>query len=71
VLYVIFALIIALPLGYYFMYNWLGNFAYHIDFQGWEFFFTAVVALLITLISVGYQAIRTGLSNPVESLRYE
>jgi putative ABC transport system permease protein len=71
VIYVIFALIIALPLGYYFMKNWLNNFAYHIDIQWWEFVLTAIMALIITLISVGYQALRTGLANPVDSLRYE
>jgi putative ABC transport system permease protein len=71
VIYVIFALIIALPLGLYFMRNWLNNFAYHIDIQWWEFVLTAVLALLITLISVGYQAVRSGLANPVDSLRYE
>ena len=71
VIYVIFALIIALPLGYYIMKNWLNDFAYHIDIQWWEFFLTGVMALVITLISVGYQALRSGLANPVESLRYE
>ena len=71
VIYVIFALIIALPMGYFFMNKWLDNFAYHIDIQWWEFVLTAIMALLITLISVGYQAFRTGLANPVDSLRYE
>jgi ABC-type antimicrobial peptide transport system permease subunit len=71
VIYVIFALMIALPLGYFFMNNWLDNFAYHIKIQWWEFLLAALLALLITLISVGYQAIRSGLSNPVDSLRYE
>jgi putative ABC transport system permease protein len=71
VIYVIFALIIALPMGYYIMKNWLNDFAYHIDIQWWEFFLTGVMALVITLISVGYQALRSGLANPVDSLRYE
>jgi len=71
VIYVIFALIIALPLGYFFMSKWLENFAYHIDIQWWEFALSAVLALAITAFSVSYQAIRSGLSNPVDSLRYE
>jgi putative ABC transport system permease protein len=71
IIYVIFALIIALPLGYFFMNKWLDNFAYHINIQWWEFVLTAIMALLITLISVGYQALRSGLANPVDSLRYE
>ncbi len=70
-IYVIFALIIALPMGYYFMNNWLNNFAYHVDIKWFEFVITAGLALIITLISVGYQAVRSGLANPVDSLRYE
>jgi putative ABC transport system permease protein len=71
IIYVIFALIIALPLGYFFMNKWLDNFAYHIDIQWWEFALTAIMALAITTFSVSYQALRSGLSNPVDSLRYE
>ncbi len=71
IIYVIFALIIALPLGYFFMNKWLENFAYHIGIQWWEFIVTAAIALVITGLSVGYQALRSGLANPVDSLRYE
>jgi putative ABC transport system permease protein len=71
VIYVIFALIIALPLGYFFMNKWLDNFAYHIDIQWWEFALAAFMALAITAFSVSYQALRSGLANPVDSLRYE
>jgi len=71
VIYVIFALILALPLGYFFMNKWLDNFAYHINIQWWEFALAAFLALAITALSVSYQAIRSGLANPVESLRYE
>jgi putative ABC transport system permease protein len=70
-IYVIFALIIAMPMGYFFMKNWLYNFAYHIEIRWWEFVLTAIMALLISMVSVGYQALRSGLSNPVDSLRYE
>ena len=69
--YVIFALIIALPLGYFVMDKWLENFAYHIEIQWWEFILAALMALIIAIVSVGYQAVRTGLANPVDSLRYE
>ncbi len=71
IIYVIFALIIALPLGYFFMNMWLDNFAYHINIQWWEFALAALMALAITVFSVSYQAIRSGLANPVDSLRYE
>ncbi len=71
VIYVIFALIIALPMGYFFMNKWLDNFAYHINIQWWEFALAAFMALAITIFSVSYQALRSGLANPVDSLRYE
>jgi len=71
VIYVIFALIIALPLGYFFMNKWLDNFAYHIDIQWREFALASFMALAITAFSVSYQALRSGLANPVDSLRYE
>ncbi len=71
VIYVIFALIIALPMGYIFMNKWLDNFAYHINIQWWELALAAIMALAITAFSVSYQALRTGLANPVDSLRYE
>jgi putative ABC transport system permease protein len=70
-IYIIFALVIALPLGYIFMNIWLDNFAYHIRIQWWEFLMATLMAIVITVVSIGYQAIRTGLANPVDSLRYE
>lgn len=70
-IYVIFALIIALPPGYFVMDKWLDNFAYHIEIQWWELILAALMALIIAIVSVGYQAVRTGLANPVDSLRYE
>ena len=53
------------------MNKWLQNFAYHIDIKWWEFILASLMGLTITIISVSYQAIRSGLSNPVHSLRYE
>ena len=70
-IYIIFALAIALPLGYFFMDKWLDHFAYHIRIHWSEFLMAALMAIVIAIISVGYQAIRTGLANPVDALRYE
>ncbi|HEC45119.1 MAG TPA: ABC transporter permease [Bacteroides sp.] len=69
--YVIAALLIALPLGYYFMNSWLQNFAYHISISWWEFVLASILTFTITTISVSYKAIHSGMSNPVDSLRYE
>jgi ABC-type antimicrobial peptide transport system permease subunit len=53
------------------MNNWLQGFVYHINI-GWKSFAVAgVCTLLITLLTVSYQAIRAALANPVKSLRTE
>lgn len=65
------AFLIAAPLGYFIMDRWLSGFAYRISI-GWELFlFSGGLALLIALLTVSYQAIKTALTNPVDALRYE
>ncbi len=63
--------VIAWPITYYIMSQWLRHFAYRTEI-GWEMFFlTGAAALLIALLTVSAQAIKAALTNPVESLRYE
>jgi len=69
--WVLLANIIAWPIAYFAMNNWLQNFAYRINLGIWTFIMAGVLALLIALFTVSFQAIRTALANPVESLRYE
>ena len=65
------ALLIASPLAWYFMNDWLQDFAYRISI-GWLVFATAgFVAILIAFITISYQTIKAGLSNPVKNLRTE
>ena len=71
VLLVIISLVIAAPLSYYFMYNWLQHYAYRSEISWWIFAVASIGALLITLLTVSYQAIRAALMNPVNSLRSE
>ena len=63
--------VIAWPLGYILMNKWLENFAFRIDIGIGIFILTGTVALLLVVISVGGQALRASLANPVDSLRYE
>lgn len=63
--------IIAVPVTWYLLYNWLQNFAYRIDFQWWSLGLAAIIALVIAIISVNFQTIRAAQANPAESLRYE
>ncbi len=63
--------ILAWPIAYYAMSRWLRSFAFRIDIQVWVFLLAALVAAAIALLTVGSQAVRAAMANPVESLRYE
>jgi putative ABC transport system permease protein len=68
---IVIAMLIAFPLSWYFMNQWLENFAYKVHLN-WIIFLTAgIVALLIALLTVSYQAIKAAIANPVNSLRSE
>lgn len=65
------AIIIAVPIAYWIMNNWLQDFAYRITIS-WEIFFVAgLTALSIALLTVSFQAIKAAVANPVKSLRNE
>ncbi len=63
--------VIAWPVAWYFMKNWLDNFTYRIDLSVWPFIISSIIAILIALISVSYQALKASSTNPIEALRYE
>ena len=63
--------ILAWPAAYYFMSQWLENFAYRIDMTVWPFVGAAVISILLGWFSVSFQTIRAAMTNPVEALRYE
>ncbi len=65
------AFVIAVPLAWYAMNRWLQDFAYRIDISWWIFALAGIMALLIALITVSFQAVRAALANPVKSLRSE
>ena len=68
---VIFANVVAWPLGYYAMNRWLRGFAFRIDIKIWIFLLAAALAAVVSVLTVGYQAVKAAASNPVDSLRYE
>jgi putative ABC transport system permease protein len=68
---VVISLIIAFPVAYYFMNDWIQKYTYHAGFSWWIFAVTGVGALLITILTVSYQTIRAAFSNMVKSLRSE
>lgn len=69
--WVLLANIIAWPVAYFAMHSWLQGFAYRVNIGILTFVLSAVMALLIALLTVGYQAIKAAIANPVDSLRYE
>ena len=68
---VLIALVIAAPIAYYFMQRWLEDFTYRIDIQWWVFALAGFFALVITVLTVGFQSIKSAIANPVKSLRTE
>jgi len=62
---------IAVPISVYFINKWLQNFAYKINFDISIFILSALAALFIAVVTVGYQAVKSALSNPIEFLRNE
>jgi ABC-type antimicrobial peptide transport system permease subunit len=71
VLLVILAFIIATPIAYYFMDQWLQKYEYRTDIVWWIFGAAGFATLLITLLTVSFQSVKAALANPVKSLRTE
>ena len=68
---VVIAIVIASPIAYYFMQQWLADFAYQIDLEWWMFALAGAAAVLVAFLTVGFQSVKAALANPVESLRAE
>jgi len=71
VVLVMISLLIATPAAWYFMYSWLQGYQYHTEISWWIFVATGAGAIIITLVTVSFQAIKAALANPVKSLRTE
>lgn len=65
------SLLIASPVAWYVMHNWLENYQYRVDLSLWVFVIAACSALLITILTVSFHAIKAAIANPVKSLRNE
>ncbi|HEX9970495.1 MAG TPA: hypothetical protein VGD14_00355, partial [bacterium] len=69
--WILLATMIAWPVGYFVMNKWLQDFAYRVNMEILIFILSGIMAVLIALVTVSYQAIKAALANPVESLKYE
>jgi putative ABC transport system permease protein len=68
---VLLSIVIASPVAYWVMHNWLQNFAYRISIQWWVFALAGAVAVITAIVTVSYHAIKAAIANPVDSLRSE
>jgi ABC-type antimicrobial peptide transport system permease subunit len=66
-----FAFLIAAPIAYYTMHLWLGSFAYQVTVGGWIFGVSLAISCAIAAITIGYQALKAAIANPVKSLKTE
>ncbi|GAB3926755.1 ABC transporter permease [Mucilaginibacter myungsuensis] len=65
------SIIVASPIAWYFMQQWLQDFAYRIHIQWWVFALATVITLLIALVTISFQTIKAALADPAKSLRSE
>ena len=68
---VLIAIVVAVPIAWWAMNKWLQGFAYRIGINAWVFAVAGIIAIVIALATVSFQAIRAAMRNPVKSLRTE
>jgi putative ABC transport system permease protein len=65
------AFVIATPIAWYYMHQWLQDYSYRIDISWWIFLIGGVASIIIALATVSFQAIKAAIANPVKSLKTE
>jgi putative ABC transport system permease protein len=65
------AFVVAIPLAWLIMHSWLQNYAYRININWWVFLVAGMIAVLIAVITISFQAVKAAIANPVKSLRTE
>ena len=68
---VVISFIVASPVTWWLMHQWLQDFAYRLPISIWDFLAAGLLAVLITLLTIGFKAINAAIANPVKSLRAE
>jgi putative ABC transport system permease protein len=69
--WVVLAAVVAFPLAYFAMHDWLKRFAYRIDISLGVFALATAFSFLIALLAMSYQSVKAATADPVDSLRYE
>jgi putative ABC transport system permease protein len=68
---IVLSIVIGVPIVYFLMNGWLQNFAYHLSISPWVFIIAGSAVLLISILTVIVQTLKSALANPVDALRYE
>jgi putative ABC transport system permease protein len=68
---ILLAFIIAVPVGWYILNNWLTDFAYRTNISWWMFGGAGLLVLAVAMVTVSFQVIKAAIANPVKSLRAE
>lgn len=68
---VLLASLIASPIAWWLMHEWLNDFAYHVKIEWWIFVIASLASVIISFFTIGYQSLRAALMNPVVSLKSE
>ena len=68
---VVISIVIAIPIAWYFMNDWLQDYAYRIEINWWVFAIAGLSAIAIAMLTVSFQAIKAAIANPAESLKTE
>ena len=63
--------VIAAPITWYLIKNWLEDFAFHIELKWWMMAIAGLTCLILTIITVSFQSIKAAIANPIEALRNE
>lgn len=71
VVLVVISCVIASPIALFFLNNWLEKYTYHVSIGPWVFIASGIAAIIITLLTISFQAIKAALANPVKSLKNE
>ena len=65
------AFVIAAPFAWYYMHSWLQDFVYRINISWWMLMLGGIIAVIIAMVTIGFQSVKAALANPVKSLRTE
>lgn len=70
-LLIVVAFVLATPLAWFLMDQWLENFSYHTSIDAWTFGLSLALVVVVTSLTISYQAVKASMANPMKSLRTE